>query len=121
MVHHARKDLRVLRGPLLQRRVLGHLRQLQVLLAEEPEPRALRLVLAARVAAAHVKLAPAQFGTGTGTWRTTWSAAWSGGRYRSSHAIGNDFSEATGEQVERMGGRSGHETNYSRQRTVPKA
>src|SRR5712664_1611076 len=40
--------------PLRQRRLLLLLRQLHVLLTEEAEPRSLRSVLAARVAAAHV-------------------------------------------------------------------
>src|SRR5512132_48529 len=49
-----RSRLRLLPRPLRQRRVLLLLRQLAVLIAEVPEPRSLRLVLAARITAAHV-------------------------------------------------------------------
>jgi hypothetical protein len=51
-------SLRVLLRPLRQCRVLLLLRELEMLLAEESEPRALRLVLAAWVAASHVALDP---------------------------------------------------------------
>src|SRR5882762_1363772 len=55
-IAHTAQALGVLLRPLRQRLILLLLRELQVFLAKEPEPRPLRPVLAPRVAAAHVAL-----------------------------------------------------------------
>src|SRR6267143_3980638 len=84
----------VLRSLLRQCRLLL-LRQLQVLLAEEPEPRPLRPVLAARVAAAHVAL-QSMSATATGSGAVTWGPT----RQRSSDAVSEHFCEALNQGIE---------------------
>src|SRR5712692_7277835 len=92
----AMPGLGVLLRPFRQHLILLLPRQLQMLLAEEPEPRSLRSVLAARVAAAHVA-----FPTTSATATRSSAVAWRPARQRGSDAIREHLREALNEQVER--------------------
>jgi hypothetical protein len=80
--------------PLRQRGFLLLLRQLQVLLTEKAEPRSLRSVLAARVAAAHVAF-PTPLGTATGSSPVAMRSS----RYRGADTINEHLGEALNQGV----------------------
>src|SRR3954466_9508454 len=88
--------------PLRQHRVLLFLRQLAVLVAEEPEPGSLRRVLAARIAAAHVELAATQLAHAVA------DAAAARRGQRGGDVVSEYPGETSSEQIEGMGGWSGH-------------
>src|SRR5262249_43145375 len=95
-------------GPLPQRGVLLLLRKLQMFLAEEPESRSFRPVLATRVMAAHVELAAAELA------RDSISGVASTSR-RSEHcgnALREEVRESLDQGIEWVGRPSGHDTTY---------
>ena len=95
-------------GPLRQRGVLLLLRKLQMFLAEEPEPRPFRPVLATRVVAAHVELAAAQLA------RDPISSVSSTGRHSEDggHALCEEVRESLDQGIEWVGRPSGHDSTY---------
>ncbi len=93
----------VLLRPLRQHLILLLPRQLQVLLAEEPEPRSLRPVRAAWIAAAHVS-----FQSTSATATRSSAVAWRASRYQGGDTISEDLGEFLNEHVDWMRGVFGH-------------
>jgi hypothetical protein len=114
VIHDLTLSLGVLLRPLRQYLVLLLLRELEMLLAEEPEPRPLRPVLAAGIAAAHVALQT--------TATATWSSAVALPSCRCGQCGGDMFGEKLGEvvdeNIEGMRGASGHMTALTRRRDI---
>jgi hypothetical protein len=102
--------LRVLLGPFLQGRVLLLLRQLEMFLAEEPESRSFRPVLATRVVAAHVEFTAAQFAS----YAISATASSSGNSESSGDALRENLSEPVDQRIEWVGRTSGHGGSYDR-------
>ena len=110
--HSSSLQLRILLGPLHQHLILLLLRQLQVLLAEEPEPWTLRAVLAARIAAAHVSLGAA---------RSPGNSIAAGFRQRGRDSIGEHLREAINQGIEWVRRAFGHMALLLEERMVVQA
>src|SRR5882672_8911265 len=104
--------LRALLCPLCQNLILLLLRELEVLLAEEPEPRSLRAILAAWVAAAHVPLEAAGF---------PGNPVAAGLRQRSRDSLGEHLRKAINQGIEWVRGASGHMAPLLEERMVVQA
>src|SRR5882672_12077795 len=104
--------LRALLCPLCQNLILLLLRELEVLLAEEPEPRSLRAILAAWVATAHVPLEAAGF---------PGNPVAAGLRQRSRDSLGEHLRKAINQGIEWVRGASGHMAPLLEERMVVQA